>query len=210
MRLTPVLLPMYERQAFLDGQWWLPLTAQLSHLSPAHALANALAAVLLWRIFAPWLRWQPQALALGGGALAVAVGVVLDTDCLYYAGASGALHGLAAGGAVALLCQPPSDTATEGAPTWRSAPALGTVGVSPQVVAWLLLVGLGLKLVWQAWPLGWGASDAVPDLLRQDAWTWGFPVYQRAHALGSVGGVAAVGLGRLLSTWLARCRPAAA
>ena len=48
---------IYHRQAFLDGQWWLPLTAQLAHFNASHALANAVGAVLLWCWFRPVLRW---------------------------------------------------------------------------------------------------------------------------------------------------------
>jgi len=36
----------------------------------------------------------------GGGAIGVALVVALDSGCIYYAGASGALHGWAAGGAL--------------------------------------------------------------------------------------------------------------
>jgi len=89
---------IYHRQAFLDGQWWLPLTAQWVHFNLQHALVNGAGAVLLWCLFQPCLRWQQHLLALAGGALGVALMVVLDTGCDYYAGASGALHGWAAGG----------------------------------------------------------------------------------------------------------------
>lgn len=91
---------IYHRQAFLDGQWWLPLTAQLAHFNASHALANAVGAVLLWCWFRPVLRWPQQIALVLGSAVAVASVVVWDVRCDIYAGASGALHGWAAGGAL--------------------------------------------------------------------------------------------------------------
>jgi len=123
---------IYHRQAFLDGQWWLPLTAQLVHFNLQHALADGTGAVLLWCLFQPCLRWRQHLPALAGGALGVALMVVLDTGCDYYAGASGALHGWAAGGALLLL---------------RLAPGSA---VRPQGVAIALLGGIFLKMAWQA------------------------------------------------------------
>ena len=122
---------IYHRQAFLDGQWWLPLTAQLAHFNTPHALVNLLGAALLGCLFVPWLDWPQQAIALVGGVIGVALVVVLDTHCTYYAGASGALHGLAVGGAVFLL---------------RVAPAGDAVAKS---VAYLLLGCVLAKLGWQ-------------------------------------------------------------
>ena len=94
---------IYHRQEFLDGQWWLPLTAQLVHFSFPHALINGAGAALLFVFFRPWLRGTSQWLALMGGWLAVAAMVVADAHCSYYAGASGALQGWAAGGALAMF-----------------------------------------------------------------------------------------------------------
>lgn len=91
---------IYHRQAFLDGQWWLPLSAQWVHLNVAHGVANLAAALLLGVFLRGTVRWQQQLVLVGSSALAVALGVVLDTQCSYYAGASGALYGLAAGGSV--------------------------------------------------------------------------------------------------------------
>ncbi|NBX20719.1 MAG: hypothetical protein EBR58_04755, partial [Betaproteobacteria bacterium] len=57
---------IYHRQAFLDGQWWLPFSAQFAHFNSVHALANLAGAILLWSLFRPWIRWQEQALAMAG------------------------------------------------------------------------------------------------------------------------------------------------
>ena len=94
---------VYRRQVFLDGQWWLPFSAQFAHFNSVHALANLAGAILLWSLLRPWIRWQEQALAMAGGMLGVALVVVWDARCDYYAGASGALHGWAAGGAVFMV-----------------------------------------------------------------------------------------------------------
>ncbi|WP_138516662.1 rhombosortase [Rhodoferax bucti] len=122
---------IYHRQAFLDGQWWLPLTAQWAHFSATHALANAAGAVLLGVLFRSWLRPPQQALAWGGGVLGVAVVLILDTQCSYYAGASGALHGWAAGGALWAALDVPKKQGHQA--RW----------------AWALLLGIAVKLVWQ-------------------------------------------------------------
>ena len=122
---------IYHRQAFLDGQWWLPLTAQLAHFNTSHALANAAGAALLGVLFRSWLRPSQQALAWAGGVLGVALVLILDTQCSYYAGASGALHGWAAGGALWAALDKPQNLEHQG--RW----------------AWALLLGISVKLALQ-------------------------------------------------------------
>lgn len=90
----------FERLAFTQGALWQPLSAQWVHLNLPHALANAVAAVLLCWLLTPWVPPRRQLLALLGGFLGVALILVLDTRCAYYAGASGALHGVLAGAAL--------------------------------------------------------------------------------------------------------------
>lgn len=96
---------IYHRQAFLDGQWWLPLSAQWVHFNAAHALANVAGGVLLWSLLRRWLRGSDHMVVIAGGLLGVAGRVVWDVHCDYYAGASGALHGWAAGGAAILAAR---------------------------------------------------------------------------------------------------------
>jgi rhomboid family GlyGly-CTERM serine protease len=168
---------VFVRAEFLAGAWWQLLTAQWVHLSWAHGLANAVgfAALLVafWGHVAP--RWLVAAAV--GGQLGVAVVLALDTHCAWYAGASGALHGLAAGAALALLLQRPSQTIGRLPPSWLGA------GV---------LAGLAIKLVWQH---GTGA---------QPGWL-GFPTYTPAHEAGALGGLVAVaGLYALQRTAAAR------
>jgi rhomboid family GlyGly-CTERM serine protease len=151
---------IYHRQAFLEGQWWLPVTGQLAHLSTPHAIVNFASAGLLWAVFRPWLRWQQQFAALGGGFFVVALVVILDVHCDYYAGASGALHGWAAGGAVYLLTR-----------------VRGQNNTAPLLISVTLLLGLLVKLLWQA-----------PD--ASELSTWGFPVYTPSHWGGALGGIA--------------------
>ncbi len=91
---------IYHRQAFLDGQWWLPFTAQLVHFNVAHGLANLAAAAFLILMFRGTLRWVHQFLLMACSAIAVAAVVIWDTQCAYYAGASGVLYGWALGGCV--------------------------------------------------------------------------------------------------------------
>lgn len=128
--MNPAAL-IYHRQAFLDGQWWLPLTAQIAHFNVPHALVNSTGAFSLWCLFRTSLNGLQQTAAILGGAIGVALVVALDSGCIYYAGASGALHGWAAGGALLW---------------WKGTPAHDR----PQRrLAMALLCGVFLKIAWQ-------------------------------------------------------------
>lgn len=85
-----------------DGSYavWRLLASQLVHLSWPHAVGNALAALVLGWVAQRLMPWWISAVALVASALAVAGVLAWDTQCLYYAGASGALHGWLAGGLV--------------------------------------------------------------------------------------------------------------
>jgi len=155
---------VFVRAEFLAGAWWQLLTAQWVHLSWAHGLANAGALLVLLLAFAGVLapRWL---IAAGvGGQLGVAAVLALDANCAWYAGASGALHGLAAGAALALLLQRPDQA--------RGPWPLSRLGAG-------VLVGLALKLLWQH------GTGAAPGWL-------GFPTYTPAHEAGALGGLVAV------------------
>ncbi|MFZ5466072.1 MAG: rhombosortase [Pseudomonadota bacterium] len=108
----------YDRQAVGDGQVWRLLTGQLVHLNAVHLALNLLG---LAGVMAVWGRElaRPTAL-LGmflGSALAVDLGLwFLEASIDWYAGASGALHGLFAAGIV---------LATSAGRTLRAAAALG-------------------------------------------------------------------------------------
>lgn len=158
---------IYHRQAFLDGQWWLPLSAQIAHFNSIHALANLAGALLLFVLFRPWLRWSLQCAALAGGVVGVAMVVMLDVHCDYYAGASGALHGWAAGGAIGLVCPPGS--------TRKLQRPLSLAQTPEKLIACAVLLGLTVKLA--------GAALYPPSLPL-----WGFPVYAPSHWAGTLGG----------------------
>lgn len=166
VQVLDTLLPLrWVRTQFVLGAWWQPMSAQLVHLGWTHALLNALALVLLLSALRPWLAARILGLATLGGAVGVAAVLLLDTQCATYAGASGALHGLWAGSAWALL-RDTSDISQR-----RGARHLGTG----------LLVALVLKLLVQRWGGGW-------TVLTEG------PVYLPAHEAGALGGLALVAL----------------
>lgn len=166
---------LFSRPAFAEGAFWQLLTAQWVHLNLVHAAVNAMAAVLLCWSLAPWAPVRQQLVVWLGGHAGVAAVLVLDSNCLYYAGASGALHGVLAGTAVLILS--------------TSVPHVRSRWLHPVVGAGLLLV-LVAKLLIQPW--GYAASTT--------GWL-GIPTYYPAHAAGAAGGVMAALFGRLLGHW---------
>lgn len=165
-------LLQFSRPAYEQGAVWQVLTAQWVHLSRWHAVSNVLAFVLIVFASSAWLRWPLQALALGGGYIGVAAVVALDPNCSYYAGASGALHGLLAGNAVSLaFAARPRE------------PALDAAGHSIRVLGLSLavLVLLALKL--------WLETGRT---MAPASGGWTFAVYYPAHLAGALGGMALV------------------
>lgn len=126
----------FSRAHYAQGAFWQLLTAQWVHLSFGHALGNALAFAVIVLTSGCWLGWRAQLLALGGGYAGVALVLALDAHCSYYAGASGALHGLLAGNALRLV--------------WGGRPQRQWTGLA-------LLGGMALKLWWQS-----GGMPAAP------------------------------------------------
>lgn len=117
----------YDRAAVTDGELWRLATAHLVHLGAAHALMNALALVLIGWILRPLRQPAVWAVLVLASALAVSAGLYwLYPKVVWYAGASGALHGLFAGGALLGLNGPDR--------------ARGVV----------LLAALAAKLLWEA------------------------------------------------------------
>jgi len=135
-----------------------------------------LAAVVLLLAFRGLVEGRVQWAALLGGYVGVAVVLVLDTSCAYYAGASGALHGLLAGSALGLLLSAPHHPAT---PRTRS-----------RSVGALLLMGLVAKLALQRW-----TGDALAP-----GWL-GIATYYPAHEAGAVGGLLSVLLVHAFWRW---------
>jgi membrane associated rhomboid family serine protease len=164
----------FSRVGYEQGAFWQPLTSQWVHLSGWHAVANAAAFALIFLASGRWIRWPFQLLALCGGYAAVAVVVALDPNCSYYAGASGALHGLLAGNAVVMACA-----------AWPLAPADASTARSCRLVAAALLSVMALKLTLQA-----GSAREVAQQVALGGWA--FPVYHPAHVAGALGGVGLV------------------
>ena len=163
----------FERVVYAGGAWWQLLTAQWVHWDRLHAAINAMGFVVLLLAFQRLVAGRLQVLALLGGYAGVAIVIALDANCARYAGASGALHGLLAGSALALLL--PAQQAASG-PHTRA-----------QWLGGLVLLGLVIKLVVQHG----GANAAMPGWL-------GFATYYPAHEAGAFGGLIAVLLTRVL------------
>ena len=168
----------FSRPGFDAGQWWQLLSSQAVHLNLAHAALNASAlavSLLAWRV---WLALPAQGIALLGGALGVALVLALDRDCTFYAGLSGALHGLWAGNAIFLMKACPQ----------RSPENRSRVGVLTglRVLAAGVMLALVSKLLLQA-------GDAAEAF---DAWL-AIPVYRPAHWAGLGGGLVAASLALL-------------
>lgn len=115
---------MFVRTEFAAGAWWQLVSAQWVHLSGLHAGVNLLGLLVLLVAFHGLVPWRLQLMAFIGGQVGVAAVLALDVNCAYYAGASGALHGLLAGCALSLILQ-------------------------SRKLGWAVLTGLALKLVWQ-------------------------------------------------------------
>ena len=162
----------FVRTTYGDGAWWQLFTAQWVHMGTLHAGANVLGMVVLLRAFQGLVSGRLQLLALLGGHAGVAVVLALDPNCVVYAGASGALHGLLAGSACALLVAPPQ------LPVRRQRMHILACGV---------LLGLAVKLLVQHF-------DSSPT-----ATSWlGVATYYPSHEAGALGGLVAVFLGGLI------------
>jgi membrane associated rhomboid family serine protease len=168
----------FERSAFDRGVLWPLLTSQLVHLSLAHAALNALALLLSLGVWSRWISLRYQLTGLAGGALGVALLLVFDTDASYYAGLSGALHGLWAGNAIMLMAPPRPDTGEESAHDARPLAATRLHGVNRQCVVALILAALVIKL----WLQGGDSPERLSGWLH-------VPLYHPAHWAGLVGGM---------------------
>ena len=170
------------RPRFEQGAWWEPLSSQFVHLNLSHALANAAALLLLAWLLRPLLGSALQLGLLAGALTGVALQLVIDTDCAYYAGFSGALHGWL-GGALAIACWSPVRTrpaTSSGSAVLPAAPPVGNAAAFwRRGLLGLLVLKVGLELA------GW-----LPA-------AWDFPVYYPSHAAGLAGGLCASGIIRL-------------
>ncbi|MEO7108498.1 MAG: rhomboid family intramembrane serine protease [Rhodoferax sp.] len=164
----------FDRSVYGAGAWWQLLTAQWVHWTSLHAAVNVLGFTVLLLAFQQLVAGRLQAVALLGGYAGVALVVAFDANCAHYAGASGALHGLLAGSAVALLLPSVTTPHTVVAPHVRT-----------QWLGGWVLLGLAIKL----WVQHGVANPSIPGWL-------GFATYYPAHEAGAVGGLIAVLLAR--------------
>lgn len=87
----------YERAAVLAGEAWRLLSGSIVHLGPRHLLLNLAALAALWALAPAAMRGRRGALAIGGGALGVGLGLLAFAPAVgWYVGVSGVLHGLLA------------------------------------------------------------------------------------------------------------------
>lgn len=174
----------FERAAYGAGAWWQLLTAQWVHWSSLHAAVNVFGFAVLLLALQQLAAGRLQALALLGGYAGVALVIAGDANCTHYAGASGALHGLLAGSALALLLPDTPTTRSNANPHTRV-----------QWLGGLVLTGMAIKL----WAQHGRASESSPGWL-------GFATYYPAHEAGAAGGLVVVLLAYALEwrRWAAR------
>jgi rhomboid family GlyGly-CTERM serine protease len=163
----------FSRTAYESGAWWQLLTSQWVHLNGLHAAINAMALLLIASACSRFVRIHDQIVGLAGGCIGVALVLAFDPDCAYYAGASGALHGLLAGNAVHMLWGLEKTDWPSGAQA-----ASGRSSALVRGRAFVILGSLALKLWVQ------GSAKA----LAGESWL-GLPVYHPAHEAGMAGGM---------------------
>lgn len=167
----------FSRPAYERGAVWQLFTSQLVHLNWPHTWVNALAFALSLLGWSTWVSLRDQMIALAGGMIGVALALALDPACAYYAGLSGALHGLWAGNAVALL----------GCSLAKAGP--GATPTCPMPRAWQRHMALFILLLLLL-KLGWQSDD---PLEASAAWL-GIPIYRPAHGAGLAGGLGLMGV----------------
>jgi rhomboid family GlyGly-CTERM serine protease len=92
----------YDRSDLLAGQYWRLISAHLVHLNAHHLLLNLAGLLLLWTLFAREFRLREWLLITLCSMAAIDAGLWWHSrSVLWYAGASGVLHGLWAAGACA-------------------------------------------------------------------------------------------------------------
>ena len=92
----------FSRTDYDNGAFWQLFTSQWVHLNALHAASNWIVFFITLLIFKQWIPVRLQLLTLTGGFLGVAALLIWDTQCLFYAGLSGALHGMWVGNALLL------------------------------------------------------------------------------------------------------------
>jgi membrane associated rhomboid family serine protease len=158
----------FERVRYAAGAAWMLFSAQWVHLGVAHAALNGAMLALMVLALQGWVPLRMQWAALAGGYAGVAITIALDPHCLYYAGSSGALHGLWAGSAFFLSARHRMER-TDGS-VWLGA---------------AMLLALVFKLGWQAWK---GDSGVPANATGGLHLLGGMATYFPAHVGGALGG----------------------
>jgi rhomboid family GlyGly-CTERM serine protease len=92
------------RRAFLVSEPWRLLTSHLVHINWPHALINAVALLIVARLFAPDLSAPRQWVVLLSAGVVIGLGLAtLAPSILWYRGLSGVLHALFFAGAAKWL-----------------------------------------------------------------------------------------------------------
>ena len=173
----------FSRPAFEAGAWWQLVTSQWVHVSMQHAVVNAAAMVLMLLAFDQLVGWRIQAVSLQGGYLGVAITIAVDPGCISYAGVSGALHGLLAGNALSVLV----GSSNQARATSARKDSMNGHQVAIRALALFVLLILVVKL----WLQHATSADAPVGWL-------GFVTYYPAHEAGTVGGLVAALLAKVL------------
>jgi rhomboid family GlyGly-CTERM serine protease len=102
--MTPAAPLLEYRRLLLLAEPWRALTGHLVHVSWQHAIANAVAWIVLARLFEPLLDARRQLVCLAVSAAVVSIALaVLWPSIAWYRGASGVLHALFFAGTAATL-----------------------------------------------------------------------------------------------------------
>jgi rhomboid family GlyGly-CTERM serine protease len=187
----------YDRAALIAGQYWRLASAHLVHLNGAHLLLNLAGLFLLCELLWNDLPVRHGAGALGAGGLAASAQLLrFHPELAWYAGMSGAVHGLWAACALAGLFPQNRLTPYPATPT----------------SAW--------QRLWREWPLPRRTALAGSLLLAAkllaeahggaSAWTSGAigaAVVTPAHLYGAIGGAAYLLLVGLHTALVSRIRP---
>lgn len=163
LQALPAAGPLLEyRRTLLPAEPWRLITAHLVHINWTHALANALAWVVLARLFAAQLSGKRQAVAVALAAAAISGGLAAFYPAIaWYRGASGILHALFFAGATV---------------AWLTARRS-----QPRRLAWLPLALLAGGWAKVALELPQGASTPYAEWL-------GSTTVPQAHLLGAIAG----------------------
>lgn len=94
----------YHREAILAGEYWRLISGHFLHVTWLHMIINLLGLGLIWGLFKDLLYPKTWWLLLGGSIAGIDIGLMIcQPHIIWYAGFSGALHGLFAGGAICAL-----------------------------------------------------------------------------------------------------------